>query len=393
MGDSHTHLDSFRMPQESTKKNADSIGNSGTHQKQAQTQTQTRTKQIRKIMDPRVGAPNISDNDNNAVATAATAATADVADVAVGNHNSSSQNEHNETTSRGSLGSAPVSVSTIFRLPSSEWLEDIDTETLLGCGAYKCAFPSRTTSRGNDSSSSGSNDPYRLRYGYLVTNKFGLEKLERAFALAQELSETFAVKHTMLANPLAFGEGEANKSFFVQPIKLYSKQSFIFKCNSNLRHNYEPLEWAKKLQLHSALVDPIVFQERLQLDHNRTTEMMMYSNHSQCLAQDFQLVIDSITGSIFHIDIDRCFQKIRKSFKIKPKNVMNITDCMQELETITESMIARKKYLYLTIDSAGSNHQNKMVAMTKIKTNFEVMGRHKRDELADLIDMARNCGN
>jgi len=305
-----------------------------------------------------------------------------VADVAVGNHNSSSQNEQNETPSRGSLGSASVSASTTFRLPSSEWVRDIDTKILLGCGAFKCAFPSRTTSRGDDSSSSGSNDPYRLRYGYLVTNKFGLDYAERTFALAQELSETFAVKHTMLANPLAFGEGEANKSFFVQPIKLYSKQSIIFMCNSNLRPNYEPLEWAKKLQLHSALVDPIVFQERLQLDHNRTTEMMMYSNHSQCLAQDFQLVIDSITGSIFHIDIDRCFQKIRKSFKIKPKNVMNITDCMQELETITESMIARKKYLYLTIDSAESNHQNKTVATTKTgnkRKKREKRKKHKRE--------------
>jgi len=325
--------------------------------------------------------PNSSDNDVFAVATA----------VAVGNHNSSSQHEQNETLSRGSLGSASVSVSTPFRLPSSKWLEDIDTESVLGCGKWKCAFPSRTTSRGDarsTNSSSSSNDPDRYRYGYLVTTSTkGYPRGKGTFALAQELSETFSVKHTMLAKPLTFGIGKTNKSFVVQPIKLYSKDSLLFKCNRE-HTNTNPFEWAKTIQFHSALVDPIVFQERLRSDLTKTTKLMTDSKYSECLAHDAQLVIDSITGSIIQIDIDRCYMTLKSETKRREK-LERIPACLQELETIIESMIARKKYLYSTIDSAGSNHQNKTVDKRGMDTGVASYNSLKHIEM---IDMARNRG-
>ena len=168
-------------------------------------------------------------NDNDVVAAAVA--------VVVGNIDSSSQNEQKETSSRGFLRSASVSASTIFRLPSSEWLEDIDTDSLsLGYGAKKCAFLSKTSIRGDSSNSNSSNDPDRDQYGYLVSQLLNFDDAERTFAIAQELSQTFAVKHALLVNPLTFGIGETNTSdddsIVVQPIKLYSKDSFLFKCTS-----------------------------------------------------------------------------------------------------------------------------------------------------------------
>ena len=86
---------------------------------------------------------------------------------------------------------------------------------------------------------------------------------------------------------------------------------------------------------------------------------MMTSNstHSKCLAEDFQLAIDVITGSILHIDLDRCWQGHPKGNKIY------MADCMQTLESIIERLITRKNYLYYnsttTIDDDGDNdHQN-----------------------------------
>ena len=369
--------------------------------------------------DSKVGTPYSTDNNNGnvdvVVAPAAAAAAAAAPDPAVGNHNnSSSQNKQNEPLSRGSLGS--VSASTTFRLRSSEWLKDIDTESALGCGLLKCAFPSRTSARNDDctttNSSSWSSDPDRDCYGYLVSTIMDFDNAKRAFALAQQLSETFGVKHTLLATPLAFGIGEeeTNTSIVVQPIKLYPKDAFLFKCAQS-RHKYQELvERAKTFQIHSALVDPIVFKKRLQSDYNKTTAMMMdYNNCSRCLIKDFQLAIDPITGSIIHIDIDRCFQ----TFPNRSWNTTNITDCMQEVETITKSMISRKQYLSsLTIDRAGgskhhlnktADHQSKTVAMTKIKSTKkgkqqkgarkQRITKHMIRDITHMIEMARNHGN
>jgi len=297
--------------------------------------------------DPKSGALN-SNNKNNNVVVVDGASTA-----AVGNHNSST--------------------STSFRLPSLEWIYDIDTNATLGCGAFKCAFPSRTTKRGDDdansSSSSSSNrpDPDRGRYGYLVSgSNHYLKTAERTFALAQNLSVQFSVKHTLAANPIQLTSSSGN--FVVQPIKLYSESSCLSKCKDRW---YNTKRWADTLQVHSALVDPILFQERLRYDHKKTMRMMMSnSTHSKCLAQDFQLAIDPITGSILQIDLDRCWrchhrehpsdQPLPPICSWTEKNI-DVADCMQQLESIIERLIARKNYLYYnsttTIDD-DDDHQN-----------------------------------
>ena len=265
--------------------------------------------------NPRFGALNSSDKNNDVVVVVVDGAPA----AATGNHNSST--------------------STTFRLPSSEWIDDIDTDTVLGCGGFKCAFLSRTTKRGdvdnNRSSSSNSPDPDRGRYGYLVAGSGHYKNAERTFALAQKLSVQFSVKHTLAANPIQLSSSSHN--FVVQPIKLYSEGSYLFKCKQKYLGR-------KPLRVHSALVDPILFQERLRYDYKKTMRMMTSnSTHSKCLAQDFQLVIDAITGSILHIDLDRCWQEFGLNLK---RHTIDVADCMQTLESIIERLIDRKNYVY-----------------------------------------------
>ena len=315
--------------------------------------------------DPGFGAMNSSDKNNEVVIVVDGAPTTTAA--AVGSHNSS------------------TSTST-FRLPSSEWIDDIDMDATLGCGGFKCAFPSRTTKRGDDdanrsSSSNNRPDPDRGRYGYLVSgsklfHKQDYKTAERTFALAQNLSVQFSVKHTLAANPIQLSSNSSN--FVVQPIKLYSEGSYLFKCNKHL--HFKTKTW-DTLQVQSALVDPILFQERLRYDYKKTMRMMMSnSTHSKCLEKDFQLAIEPITGSILHIDLDRCWGPKRKK--------MDVTDCMQTLESVIERLIARKNYLYYnstttTITRTRTKNRNQNKKKPKKKYNeikaIKMIEEYKRE--------------
>ena len=326
---------------------------------------------------PRVNAPSNNNNNNTFVV------------VVDGNRNSSSQNKQNESSP--SLESVSESASNLFRLPYSEWLKDIDTNSsVLGCGNWKCAFYSRTSLR---NSSHSSNDPDRDRYGYLVSHKIDFDIAERTFALVQELSETFSIKHALLANPFKFDTGETNTSdthgLVVQPIKFYSKDSILFRCHVKTGNFITKLlKEVNSLRVDSTLVNPKVFQEQLRSDVSKTMEIMRTPKYSKCLTQDFQVVIDAITGSIVHIDMDRCFQSGLET------NI-NTTRCLQELENVTESVIARKTHLY-TIDStaAGYNRQNNTNSTINNKTvRMPLKTQTFINLLIDKIDVARNRGN
>eukprot|EP00751_Fragilariopsis_kerguelensis_P021929 CAMPEP_0170905162 /NCGR_PEP_ID=MMETSP0734-20130129/50862_1 /TAXON_ID=186038 /ORGANISM="Fragilariopsis kerguelensis, Strain L26-C5" /LENGTH=111 /DNA_ID=CAMNT_0011300815 /DNA_START=305 /DNA_END=640 /DNA_ORIENTATION=+ len=78
-------------------------------------------------------------------------------------------------------------------------------------------------------------------------------------------------------------------------------------------------------------------------------DMMEQSRWAPGLSNDFQLVIDVRTGSIIHIDLDRLFQK-----EITP--VQWDECCIEELENITDYIVARK-YVSTTIyDDESTTH-------------------------------------
>ena len=103
-------------------------------------------------------------------------------------------------------------------LPEDEWLNDIentDPSSVLGCGVFKCAFRSTTTTTMTTGSSPR---------GYLVTMELHppghpsdvdyLEEARRTFAMAEDLSRGWSVRHALLAPPVRlFGsEGPLSSS-------------------------------------------------------------------------------------------------------------------------------------------------------------------------------------
>jgi len=253
----------------------------------------------------------------------------------------------------------------------NKWLEDISPNHLLGCGATKCTFSSLT------------NPDY---YGYLIMMEpvnFTLTKhLNRTYALAEKFSSKFSIHHGFLGPPQHLflansscvvvvdagnrttiqnnctewtkhfrGKGgktpypnranqqrihewfhSPNTSLVVQPVGLYHKGSFVFKC----RAVQTLIQFRASKAIFSETVHPQLFEERLRLDYNRTIQMMTKSAERKCLSGDFQLVIDATTGKITHIDWDRCFEKNNENWH--PWN----EQCEANLGEVVEYMIQRK---------------------------------------------------
>ena len=251
-------------------------------------------------------------------------------------------------------------------LPSSEWLEDIDTYTqVLGCGGLKCAFHSITG-----------------KHGYLVTlkNERELQQAKSAVDMAEYFAATYGIRHTVLARPITtdkimkrnitireiphhkvlvsrlgtrLGRMKQNivrrkgrrkdrklhhGEIFIMPIDLYSAENILFKCTDE--QSRAAFTMAGNLQPNKD-IDPAVFAETLESDLNRTIQMME-SPEAACLSKDFQLVIDTTTGGIIHIDIDRCFHGKRTLFWDKP--------CQKTLHSLTKVIIDRVTY--------GDHHPN-----------------------------------
>jgi hypothetical protein len=223
-------------------------------------------------------------------------------------------------------------------LPSSEWLEDIDTDTnVLGCGKYKCAFRSITG-----------------KHGYLVATLLpqDVASVKTAVDMAEYLAATYGIRHTVLARPITtdkrmkrsfsretiptnqltyellasrlrrgkvdfkeirglgmkelkkLGRKELKKKDFkgidmrqinrsykgevvIMPIELYSTQNILFKCFN--KQFLAAFEKARNLQPKKDM-DPKAFREKLRSDLNRTIKMME-SPEAACMSKDFQMVI------------------------------------------------------------------------------------------------------
>ena len=248
-----------------------------------------------------------------------------------------------------------------------DWLDDIDThintEDRLSCGVNKCAFHStrsrRRRSSGGDSSSSSS----PIRFGYLVIDegKKTLPKNQRSYEFAQHLTETFYIRHTLLAPPRRTDSKECNdrpidqeftdglnratvtnrylKTFqpdrplVLQPIELLPEGSLLFKCDTL---SYKKA--IKNLEDFTTSTTPLrvdfpEWEHRLRWDLN-VTENMLENKEGECLGKDFQIVFDKYNGSIIHIDLDRCFER-------RKKNIW--TDCKEKLAKFTEKMIHIKR--------------------------------------------------
>jgi len=232
-----------------------------------------------------------------------------------------------------------------FPPPPSKWLGDVSSS--LFCGIAKCAFRSKMSQARNGS------DPDQTQYGYLVSQARrevayrpatpSFEKQRRSAERARELSEKYVIKHFLLGELLKFNitdeqiaEMNLNNNtimdghigrwtvdldleyrtekedphILVQPIQLAPKSSMVFGCHKDrIRDVTEKLRGANLK--HLTALELKAFEAQVRCDLN-ATQRMLSSAEGDCLWKDFQIFFNPDTGSIHHLDFDRCYTKIKK---------------------------------------------------------------------------------
>jgi len=228
----------------------------------------------------------------------------------------------------------------LFPLGDSDteaWIRDISNP--LSCGKSKCAFRSE---KGPDV------------YGYLVTQSINDIEMH-AFELAQSLTKNFGIRQlnaapprsipctaslaiTLAANlteaikaPIAPGKDRQfrkslhdywncqsvpESKLYLQPILLAPRDSLEFKPGStgnrkeqdrNMKAYMGKLEeFATGSITRTMAKDELSrIEKQLASDSEALNQMVQ---HTSCLCNDFQILIDPWTGKIYHMDFDRCWQ-------------------------------------------------------------------------------------
>lgn len=225
-----------------------------------------------------------------------------------------------------STKSARANLAGNLQLPDA-WLEDIDTTTTPKCGQIKCLFVSRT----NPSN-----------YGYTVSqhpNKPVQEMLQKATSKAQELSNTFGVRNTLLGEPFTMPcterlqrilnqnlpshcvMGKPRKPYHVgvnltlQPIEIAPKDSILFGMSE--RKNLTAWKELEQLKVSLSEASLQETEARLRFDLNATLSMI-HSTEGRCLIKDFQVLVHPPTGRIYQFDFDRCWEEGIHSGELNP---------------------------------------------------------------------------
>jgi len=228
------------------------------------------------------------------------------------------------------------STESVFPLQFSQWVEDIDTSNTK-CGVFKCAFHSMTNQQLIVDNQR--HDDNSKRYGYLLSQEkpgYDSDMADESWDMAKELSEKFSIRQLMLAPPNAMNltrtfamklnanvlsatrgshalprfTAIATQKLIVQPLQLVPEGSFFVGC-AKVKYD-EALDELKEYESNTnqtllSSSELQRFEDQLRHDFSATMAMLN-SNEGSCLRDDFQVFVDPNTGSIYHFDIDRCFQ-------------------------------------------------------------------------------------
>jgi len=224
-----------------------------------------------------------------------------------------------------------LNLSIPFPPPASEWLGDIDTNTNSSviCGAFKCAFPSRTNQKRLDFKKYGylvsqSHTKPKIRFKHLLlatqkaqelANKFSIQQWH--LALPQKMNFTESLKEKLNKNVVKNGESVSDRfkgmdgnrnQLIIQPIEFVPEGSILFGCNHTKKgkQRFNKMEQFLANQTALSATKLLEFKKKLQFDLKETL-MMLNSTEGSCLRKDFQVFINPFAGRIYHIDIDRCF--------------------------------------------------------------------------------------
>jgi hypothetical protein len=167
-----------------------------------------------------------------------------------------------------------------------------------------------------------------------------LDDLVKATDLAQQLSDAFHIRHLLVGQPqrlnitkdqihskgmdnlymsanqrrrIRFVPTDSsdldNTQLIVQPIQLAPRDAIVFGCATK-KKNFA----MATLQGYLANTTAMPASRRLKFVENMLTDLdasnrMVNSAMGSCMKYDFQILIDPHTGSFYHFDIDRCFDK------------------------------------------------------------------------------------
>jgi len=241
-----------------------------------------------------------------------------------------------------------------FPMHSSKWLDDI--ASVVRCGYFKCAHASKT------SLTYDSDNPNRIKYGYLISEERTVQALSREYRSsqvlewtadkAQHLSRNYAIKHLLIGRPKTFNVNatkeaignltktlsgkenqmhptkgkpgmslskykallKATKELIVQPIELAPEGSIVWGCWGKVKENAND-QVKRTATKHNKLSPPALKKmiDTMLFDLKATQEMMANLTDGLCLQEDFQVMVDVIGGGIYQIDLDRCFMKRKET--------------------------------------------------------------------------------
>lgn len=229
-----------------------------------------------------------------------------------------------------------------FPLHRYDWWVD-DIATVLGCGKVKCAYYSKASVLHNSTST---------KYGYIISQeryRSSFKEQQLTAEDANQLGDRYQIKHGYIGMPKRLNvtkqqnknilsslklrnargryspthmrkeASETDEDFqklfrktqlIVQPIKLAPTDSIFWGCFSE-KSNHAHVKITEYAETHPPL-SPLAYKhmkKTLLFDYNATNRFMSNLTDASCYQGDMQMMIDPVGGSIFHIDMDRCFNE------------------------------------------------------------------------------------
>lgn len=251
----------------------------------------------------------------------------------------------NNNTSNASNTAATASESSTFAA------ENLKTTDKVPCGANKCYFASK----------------YAGDVGYLVTPSFRrnatkqserswFKTLQLSWDLAQQLQDTYGIKHFLLGPPKNISISNPNlaktlnrnlwserqgkyyetdrypmgSNAYIQKVKTAPVPNLLFGCLETKVDQFQrDVEDFSPLIAEKGLFSTTFAKELQKARH-------LIQNES-CLITDFQALVDT-QGIVYSIDLDRCF-KSNNPNKKKTVSEKKMKSCFDALDTIERILL------------------------------------------------------
>ena len=221
-----------------------------------------------------------------------------------------------------------------YFLPLSKWASDMGPA--IDCGSFKCAFRSQqhptefgyVVAQEGHRSQDLASISRAIDLAYQAETEFGIRHLYQGppqqvnctIELLQELNRkrsainaTLGTRHFDYVGTQTYDDFDKRTithcpPLIVQPIRLASPKFILFYTlyDSKRNHAYDQLEQYFGNQTTPLQKNELItLQKRLNDDLKATKDML---DEWGCLLKDFQILVDPDTGTLYHLDFERCWE-------------------------------------------------------------------------------------